>query len=75
MKSEVHNQEAMARLRERRTSFVIAHRLSTIRDADTIVVMDGGESSSRAATPSCSADAGSTTASPRASSRRPGTRR
>jgi ATP-binding cassette subfamily B protein len=32
----------MARLREGRTSFVIAHRLSTIRDADTIVVMDGG---------------------------------
>ena len=26
-----------------RTSFVIAHRLSTIRDADQILVIDGGE--------------------------------
>jgi ATP-binding cassette subfamily B multidrug efflux pump len=32
----------MARLRHGRTSFVIAHRLSTIRNADEIVVMDGG---------------------------------
>ena len=32
----------MAALRSQRTSFVIAHRLSTIRDADTILVMDGG---------------------------------
>jgi len=35
-------QEAMARLRSGRTSFVIAHRLSTIRNADFIVVMDAG---------------------------------
>ena len=28
--------------RSQRTSFVIAHRLSTIRDADVILVMDGG---------------------------------
>jgi ATP-binding cassette subfamily B protein len=35
-------QDAMSRLRSGRTSFVIAHRMSTIRDADTIVVMDGG---------------------------------
>lgn len=35
-------QEAMARLRRDRTSFVIAHRLSTIRDADRIVVMEQG---------------------------------
>ena len=35
-------QQAMARLRTGRTSFVIAHRLSTIRDADLIVVMDHG---------------------------------
>jgi ATP-binding cassette subfamily B protein len=32
----------MAALRARRTSFVIAHRLSTIRDADVILIMDGG---------------------------------
>jgi ATP-binding cassette subfamily B multidrug efflux pump len=36
-------QAAMARLRHGRTSFVIAHRLSTIRNADSIVVMDGGK--------------------------------
>jgi len=41
-RTEVLIQEAMARLRHGRTSFVIAHRLSTIRDANTIVVMDGG---------------------------------
>ena len=35
-------QKAMAQLRRGRTSFVIAHRLSTIRNADVIVVMDGG---------------------------------
>ena len=33
----------MAQLRQGRTSFVIAHRLSTIRNADSIVVMDGGK--------------------------------
>jgi ATP-binding cassette subfamily B protein len=41
-RTEVLIQEAMARLRHGRTSFVIAHRLSTIRNADTIVVMDHG---------------------------------
>ena len=35
-------QQAMAQLRQGRTSFVIAHRLSTIRDADMILVMDEG---------------------------------
>jgi ATP-binding cassette subfamily B protein len=41
-RTEVLIQEAMARLRHGRTSFVIAHRLSTIRNADTIVVMNSG---------------------------------
>jgi ATP-binding cassette subfamily B protein len=41
-RTEVLIQEAMARLRRGRTSFVIAHRLSTIRNADTIVVMEAG---------------------------------
>jgi ATP-binding cassette subfamily B protein len=41
-RTEVLIQRAMNRLRGGRTSFVIAHRLSTIRDADTIIVMDGG---------------------------------
>ncbi len=41
-RTEVLIQQAMATLREGRTSFVIAHRLSTIRDADIILVMDAG---------------------------------
>jgi ATP-binding cassette subfamily B multidrug efflux pump len=41
-RTEVLIQEAMARLRQGRTSFVIAHRLSTIRNADSIVVMNDG---------------------------------
>ena len=42
-RTEVLVQRAMAALRARRTSFVIAHRLSTIRNADLILVMDGGK--------------------------------
>jgi len=41
-RTEVLVQQAMAKLRSGRTSFVIAHRLSTIRDADVILVMDKG---------------------------------
>jgi len=41
-RTEVLIQRAMNSLRAGRTSFVIAHRLSTIRDADVILVMDGG---------------------------------
>ena len=33
---------ALRRLREGRTTIVIAHRLSTVRDADCILVLDGG---------------------------------
>jgi len=40
--SEKAVQEALARLMHGRTTIVIAHRLSTVRDADLIVVMDGG---------------------------------
>ncbi len=35
-------QEAMKLLMRGRTTFVIAHRLSTIREADRILVIDGG---------------------------------
>lgn len=41
-RTELLVQQAMTELRRERTSFLIAHRLSTIRDADLIVVMDGG---------------------------------
>ncbi len=35
-------QEALDKLAEGRTTIAIAHRLSTIREADQIVVLDGG---------------------------------
>lgn len=41
-RTEMHIQEAMQVLMKGRTSFVIAHRLSTIREADQILVIDGG---------------------------------
>ncbi len=42
-RTEMHIQEAMNSLMKGRTSFVIAHRLSTIREADQILVINGGE--------------------------------
>lgn len=36
-------QQALDKLLAGRTSFVIAHRLSTIRNADQVLVLDGGE--------------------------------
>ena len=41
-RTELLLQQAMAALRNDRTSFVIAHWLSTIRDADLILVMEDG---------------------------------
>lgn len=40
--SEVHVQNALENLWEKRTVIAIAHRLSTLRSMDRIVVMDGG---------------------------------
>jgi len=42
-RTEMVLQKAMLHLRKGRTSFIIAHRLSTIREADEILVIDGGE--------------------------------
>lgn len=42
-RTEFRIQEAMLMLMHGRTSFIIAHRLSTIRDADKIIVIDGGQ--------------------------------
>ena len=40
--SEAMIQDALAKLRRSRTTFVIAHRLSTIRSADQILVLEAG---------------------------------
>ena len=40
--TELRIQQALESLMRGRTSFVIAHRLSTVRNADRIVVIDGG---------------------------------
>jgi ATP-binding cassette, subfamily B, multidrug efflux pump len=41
-RTEVLIQRAMSELMRGRTTFVIAHRLSTIRNADTILMIEGG---------------------------------
>jgi ATP-binding cassette, subfamily B, bacterial MsbA len=41
--SERHIQAALSGLSEGRTVIVIAHRLSTVKDADKIIVMEGGQ--------------------------------
>ena len=41
-RTEVSIQSALLKLMQGRTSFVIAHRLSTIRNADQVLVVDGG---------------------------------
>jgi ATP-binding cassette subfamily B multidrug efflux pump len=41
-RTEAHIQKSLASLMKGRTSFVIAHRLSTIREADQVLVIDGG---------------------------------
>ena len=45
--TEMLIQRSLDRLTADRTTFAIAHRLSTIRDADTILVLEGGEIAER----------------------------
>jgi ATP-binding cassette subfamily B protein len=42
VETEKHIQEAIARLTQGRTTFAIAHRLSTLRNADRLVILEGG---------------------------------
>ena len=67
--SEAAVQAALADALAGRTALVIAHRLSTIRDADAILVVEAGRSSSAAPMPSCSPPAVATPSSTGPSSR------
>lgn len=42
VETEQQIQDAIARLTEGRTTFAIAHRLSTLRNADRLVILEGG---------------------------------
>ncbi|MBO0858428.1 MAG: ABC transporter ATP-binding protein [Chloracidobacterium sp.] len=42
-RAEANIFETMRKLMEKRTTIVIAHRLSTVRDADKILLLDGGK--------------------------------
>ena len=42
VETEKQIQEAIGRMTEGRTTFAVAHRLSTLREADRLVVLDGG---------------------------------
>jgi ATP-binding cassette, subfamily B, beta-glucan exporter len=42
VETERQVKDALDRLRKDRTTFVIAHRLTTVKDADIVIVMDGG---------------------------------
>lgn len=41
-RTEIHIQNAFAKMMQGRTSFIVAHRLSTIQEADVILVMKDG---------------------------------
>ncbi|MBP0464894.1 glucan ABC transporter ATP-binding protein/ permease [Roseomonas sp. PWR1] len=45
--TEARVQKALGRLMAGRTTFIIAHRLSTVREADEIMVFDGGQVAER----------------------------
>lgn len=42
METEEHIQDALRSLENKETVFIIAHRISSIKDADVIIVLDGG---------------------------------